>query len=343
LIDQYLANQAHKAPTTVYTERVHLNNLKKWLAGRVAQPADRITHRDLEHFLQFRLQQRNPRTVHKERETIRQMFGWLVAQEYLDASPAVALTTIRCEVELPPFRTASEIETILRRGGLSEEEGFDLWNCLYLTPTEIGSLLKTVRDRADNDVTFLLHSIPAYTGMRRGEVIRLRWLDIEFDQGHIIARSLKQSRRAIESRRRIDLHPELLEELMRWRRRRPSGQFLVSEPGAEQLDPDTANRHFWQPLRGTSWCLQSRRNLFKVGFHTYRHSFASNLAARGVDQRIIDEFMGHQTQAMRKRYRHLFPSDRRNAISTFSLLPTTGVGPPPPPPTGHNGRRKPIA
>jgi integrase len=56
-----------------------------------------------------------------------------------------------------------------------------------------------------------------------------------------------------------------------------------------------------------------------VGFHTYRHSFASNLAAAGVDQRIIDEFMGHTTEAMRKRYRHLFPKDRRSAMASFSL------------------------
>ena len=39
----------------------------------------------------------------------------------------------------------------------------------------------------------------------------------------------------------------------------------------------------------------------------------------GVDQRVIDEFMGHQTEAMRKRYRHLFPSSRRAAITCFSL------------------------
>jgi len=85
------------------------------------------------------------------------------------------------------------------------------------------------------------------------------------------------------------------------------------------LAPAEANRLFRQPLRGTKWCLSSRRNRFKLGFHTYRHSFASNLAAAGVDQRVIDEFMGHTTEAMRKRYRHLFPRDRRSAIESFSL------------------------
>jgi integrase len=76
-------------------------------------------------------------------------------------------------------------------------------------------------------------------------------------------------------------------------------------------------------MRHTAWCLKSSRNWFKIGFHTYRHSFASNLACLGVDQRIIDEFMGHQTEEMRKRYRHLFPKQRRPAIESFSLAMST--------------------
>jgi integrase len=56
-------------------------------------------------------------------------------------------------------------------------------------------------------------------------------------------------------------------------------------------------------------------------FHVFRHSFASNLAAAGIDQRIIDEWMGHSTEAMRKRYRHLFPDQRRKAIEAVFAEP----------------------
>jgi integrase len=34
-----------------------------------------------------------------------------------------------------------------------------------------------------------------------------------------------------------------------------------------------------------------------------------------VDDRIIDHFMGHQTEEMRRRYQHLFPEERRKALS----------------------------
>jgi site-specific recombinase XerD len=50
------------------------------------------------------------------------------------------------------------------------------------------------------------------------------------------------------------------------------------------------------------------------GWHVLRHSFASNLAAKGVDQRFIDEFLGHQTEAQRRRYRHLFPHQQRQVL-----------------------------
>ena len=61
--------------------------------------------------------------------------------------------------------------------------------------------------------------------------------------------------------------------------------------------------------------------------HRTRHSFyrklTSNCQCPGGDQWVIDEFTGYQTEAMRKRYRHLFAKDRRSAIEslTYALRP----------------------
>ncbi|MBN8931882.1 MAG: tyrosine-type recombinase/integrase, partial [Rhizobium pusense] len=44
------------------------------------------------------------------------------------------------------------------------------------------------------------------------------------------------------------------------------------------------------------------------------HSFASNLARKGVSAKLIDSYMGHQTEEMRNRYQHLFPAERESAI-----------------------------
>jgi integrase len=47
-----------------------------------------------------------------------------------------------------------------------------------------------------------------------------------------------------------------------------------------------------------------------------RHSFISACASRGVEQRLIDEWAGHTTEEMRRRYRHLYPSVQREAIAS---------------------------
>ena len=50
------------------------------------------------------------------------------------------------------------------------------------------------------------------------------------------------------------------------------------------------------------------------GWHALRHSFASICASRGVDQRLINAWMGHQTLEQQKRYQHLFPQTQQDAI-----------------------------
>jgi len=145
-----------------------------------------------------------------------------------------------------------------------------------------------------------------------------RWTPVY--QRVLAGEDVKASR--VELRRPDGVVVWLQAELTAWREERPHGQHVICEPdGSGPIDTDRANRVFWQPMRGTNWCLSGSRNWFKVGFHTYRHSFASNLAAAGVDQRLIDEFMGHQTEAMRKRYRHLLPDQRQQAVqSAFARL-----------------------
>jgi integrase len=321
LIDEYIESQKNLlAPTYHYSQVIHLRHLRRHLGELADAPCDKVGFRDLDRFLKARLATRNPNTAERERITLLQFFKWIVQQGHLADSPASGLLSIKGGVDRPPFRTIAEINRIIERGGLTEEEVLGLWECLYLTPQEIGGLLETVRERAHEDVSFPLHAIPAYTGMRRGEVLKLRWIEVDLEDDFITARSRKQSRKKTETVRRIDMHPELKRELVTWREQRPKGQYVICDAKTlEPLRPDLANRYFWQPMRKTDWCLDGKHNWFKIGFHTYRHSFASNLAAAGVDQRVIDEFMGHQTEAMRRRYRHLYPKARRSAIESFSL------------------------
>jgi integrase len=328
LIEDYKQNQRNLlAESYLDSQAMHLRHLVSHIGDLAGAPCDQVTYQDLDRYLKARLGIRKANTVERERISLMQFYKWVVRQGHLPTSPATGLSPIKGGVDRPPFRTIAEINRIIERGGLSESESLALWECLYLSPEEIAGLLATVRTNAREDFSYLLHAIPAYTGVRRGEMLRLRWLDVELDEGYIIARSRKQSRKKTETVRRIDMHPELQKELLAWREKRPKGQFVLCDAkNLEPIDKHRANRSFWQPLRNTPWCLDRRKNWYKISFHSYRHSFASNLAAVGVDQRVIDEFMGHQTEAMRKRYRHLFPRTRRSAIESFSLGTKTPMG-----------------
>ena len=321
LIERYLAaREGEISKNYLSSQRTHFNHFEKFL-GRIAlQPCDRVTRSHLEQYLRERKKTRDGETVNREQVTLKSFYDWIALQNDIPAFayPAHKLPRFQGARDRDPFKTTEEIEAVLARGGLKENQIRDQWECLYLDLPKVAELLRLVQQRAGEPLAFLLHAVAAYTGMRRGEIVRLLWSDVDFTYNYVTARSRKQSRSRQEVSRRIDLHPELKSHLLAWRNLRPSGQFVFSRSSElRSITIDQANKMFWQPMRKTSWCLNSKRNWFKVGFHTYRHSFASNLAAAGVDQRIIDEFMGHTTEAMRKRYRHLYPEHRRRAIDSL--------------------------
>src|SRR5262249_3149515 len=209
------------APSYHYSQAMHLRHLLRHLGALADAPCDRVAFRDLDGYLRRRVAERNATTAERERITLLQFYKWAVQQGYLPASPAAGLAPIKGGEDRPPFRTIAEVTRIIERGGLTEEEILDLWECLYLSPKEIAGRLATVRANDRVDFSFLLHCVPAYTGIRRGELLRLRWIDVDLDEGYVCARSRKQSRRKTETVRRIDLHPELRKELLAWREQRP--------------------------------------------------------------------------------------------------------------------------
>jgi integrase len=79
------------------------------------------------------------------------------------------------------------------------------------------------------------------------------------------------------------------------------------QPAPEALTAGEIHDHLSQTLAGSKW-EQVR------GLHTLRHSAASFLAGAGVDQRVIDDMLGHDSEEMRRRHRRLTPEFKSQAV-----------------------------
>jgi site-specific recombinase XerD len=73
------------------------------------------------------------------------------------------------------------------------------------------------------------------------------------------------------------------------------------------LTENEASDHFEIALRGSEWSVV-------LGWHALRHGFASIYASKGIDQRLINAWMGHQPLEQQQRYQHLFPQQQQDAI-----------------------------
>jgi integrase len=78
-------------------------------------------------------------------------------------------------------------------------------------------------------------------------------------------------------------------------------------PAPSLLTEDEAHDHLKRALSRSRWSVLR-------GWHVWRHSFIGACASGGIDQRLIDEWVGHQTEEQRRRYRHLYPSVQAEAL-----------------------------
>ncbi len=308
--------EAAKEELTVKLEQTHIKNFKRILP--TSKIANTVTTADLQRYAERRLKQKrngrriSPETVKREMDTFRAVFTWAKNNGFVEGeSPTKGLTLGKPDAK-PPFMTMAEIERRIERGGLHEQEQSALWECLYLTTGEITEFLEFIKEKNRYPFIYPMLYFVAFTGVRRSEMMRSRIDDFDFETRTVLVREKKRSRTRATTYRRVDLSESLIEVLQEWIACHPGGQYAFCMPPTNrgvplQLTRDQARVQFNRTVQKSKWANVR-------GYHVLRHSFASNLASKGADQRIIDEFMGHQTEAMRIRYRHLLPSVKRNAI-----------------------------
>lgn len=324
LFDVYVENTppGHHEENSAETEELHRSHLLRILGGSAEVATMRAC--DLQRYVSKRAKEDyrgktiRSRTIKKEVATLRAVWNRTVQLGLIaGAAPTKGLQYPK-EPAKPPFQTREEIEAAIARGGLSQEEIDDLWDSLFLTVAEVKEVLELVRGRARFPFIHPMFCFVAYTGARRSEMRRSLVHDILFDQGKVRLREKKKDRSKVVTYRHVEVRPEFMEMMRGWfDASHPGGPITICQPLATRgkrrqdfvpLTTNESNHHFQRTLAGTKWSVIR-------GFHVFRHSFASNLARAGVSGDVIDEFMGHQTEEMRRRYRHLHPDQRKKAVA----------------------------
>lgn len=296
----------------------------KDITGQTLQTYINARAKEFTHFLVDRSTRdsvKNPKrklvtgvTIRKELVTLGTVWRWALTVPLVSGVfPNRGLRHPKSD-ERPPFQTWTEIERQIDQGEMDISDADLLWACLYLRRKEIDELLAYVKENANHEFIYPMVVMAAYTGARRSELLRSRTTDFDFESGILTIRERKRVR-SRRSTRRVPMNETLKSVMTEWfEGKHPGGRFAFAQLSSAKVSKpnpitrDQAHCHFQQTLGDSRWeCIK--------GWHCLRHSFISNLACAGIDQRIIDDFVGHTTDEMRRRYRHLFPEVKQAAIN----------------------------
>jgi integrase len=196
-----------------------------------------------------------------------------------------------------------------------------------LTPDEIRALLKEL----DEPVRTIVH-VKATTGIRRGELFGLKWMDLEVaDKRLKIVRSIVDQEvgatKTNGSKRPLPISDDVLASLHRWREKTDYGKpadWIFASP---QL---AGEKPYWPNALMARHVLPAadRAGITKrIGWHTFRHTFATLLQASGAGVRVSQELLRHNSPILTLgTYTQAVTEDKRLAQARVAALfadPTT--------------------
>lgn len=196
-----------------------------------------------------------------------------------------------------------------------------------LTLKEASQLLET----ATNETMKMLLTLAITTGMRKGEMLALKWQDIDWIERQIHIRRnqvrlrgrglVEMEPKTVHSRRTITLPSFVLDLLRAYK---GSQQEVRKEAGASWQDKDlifcNAHGNYIPPTTLRFWFIKLLKaaNLPYMRIHDLRHSAVTLLLAMGVPPNVVQEIVGHShiniTLGM---YAHVMPGMQSEAMSRW--------------------------
>ncbi|GAW91903.1 site-specific integrase [Calderihabitans maritimus] len=176
--------------------------------------------------------------------------------------------------------------------------------------------------------------------MRRGEILGLRWKDIDLKKGTISIRQILvttaeglrfQEPKTEKSRRSVAISPAVIEALKKHRQRQLEEALILGKPEAAKglvftsqagtpINPRNLARHFESVIK--------KEGLPPIPFHALRHTHATLMLQGGVHPKVVSERLGHSgIGTTMDIYSHVMPDMQKEAAEKFEqelLVKTLG-------------------
>ncbi len=223
------------------------------------------------------------------------------------------------------FQFANELHLIktiplakMKIKGNSTTYTFQVWS-----PTEIDQFLSAIADTPLYMPVFLA----SQTGMRLGEVLALKWSEVDFNNRQLTVRyslaldgSLKTTKTK-KSRRTIKLMNSTLSTLEKWKLTQKKNKLLhgtdyhKSDFICTFEDGKPVSRNY---VAVTFPRKVKQLNFSKIRFHDLRHSFATIALSNGVNAKVVQEILGHSTiRTTLDIYSHVIPTMQTQSVEVL--------------------------
>lgn len=176
---------------------------------------------------------------------------------------------------------------------------------VVLTIDECAGIFRQV----DNPKHKLLLLLGYGAGLRRSEIVGLKWVDILFDEHKIIVRQSKGNKDRV-----VMLPFSIVAYLDDYRRMFPSDDWVFAgQYKGEALSTGTVQSVMRNAVEKSGLAK-------KASVHTLRHSFATHLLENGTDIRYIQQLLGHTNIKTTMVYTHITPKAARKVISPLDRM-----------------------
>ena len=195
-------------------------------------------------------------------------------------------------IDLPPLAISDEIR--------------------FLTTAEVDALVSAAVEGDHQALDRVLYVTAAMTGLRQGELIALRWQDVDWDaqrvrvrRNHVLGEfdtpKSRRSTRSVPMSRRVTRELGQWQKMTRWAG--PADLVFAEPVSGEVLRRGALMRRYRRALKAAKLEPTHR-------FHDLRHTFGTAMAAAGVPMRTLQEWMGHRDMATTQRYADYAPNER---------------------------------